>query len=202
MTRLRSPAQRAPQTTGQATELLARYSALDAQLAAHEAERQREIAGINAAADALVVPIAAKLRDIVKTLKPWWAASIDALTDGKRKSIELGGCVVGYRISPRKVTHPYGRDDAAVEVVRASPYAQQVLRVSYSLDKPAILKLLESQGSEDLRIDGDEIADTDPESLAALGFASKQTEEFFVDRVLPKPIASDVVDDPDASAVE
>lgn len=51
MSRLRSPAQRAPQTTEQATVLLARYAEASAQAAAIAARRLKAIARIEAATD-------------------------------------------------------------------------------------------------------------------------------------------------------
>lgn len=168
MTRIRSAAQRAPQSTEQAMVLLDRFATLDSELALAEANRQEALAATNAVADSIAIPLIAELKDIAKQLKPWWAASYDELTQGKRKSIELGGCMIGYRISPPKVTYSGGTDAEAVTAVAASAYAEQIIRNTLSLDKPAILKLLE----------GDDSA-----ALAELGFASKQSEVFFVERV-------------------
>jgi len=181
VTRLRSPAQRAPQTVAQATALATRYAVLSAQADTINARRAALMARANGVADAALVPIAAELKDIAKQLKPWWAASIDELTGGKRKSVELGGCTIGYRISPPKVVHDHGKDGDAVEVLIGSPYESVTIRVSHSLDKPAILKLLDEQGL----LDGDDGPDV---SLASLGFRSKQTEDFFIDVIAPVAI--------------
>lgn len=104
MTRVRSAAQRAPQTIEAATDLAGRFAELDAQLARIEADRQDELAKINGAADAAIVPIVAELKDIAKQLKPWWAAHFETLTDGKRKSIELGETLreAGFGIGQRE----------------------------------------------------------------------------------------------------
>lgn len=181
MTRLRSPAQRAPQTVQQATALATRYAVLSAQADAINARRAALMARVNGAADASLVPIAAELKDIAKQLKPWWAASIEELTGGKRKSIELGGCTLGYRISPPKVVHDHGKDGDAVEVLMGTPYEAITIRVSHSLDKPAILKALDEQAL----LDGDDVPAI---TLASLGFRSKQTEDFFIDVIAPAAI--------------
>lgn len=168
MTRIRSAAQRAPQSTEQAMVLLDRFATLDSELALAEANRQEALADTNAVADSIAIPLIAELKDIAKQLKPWWAASYDELTQGKRKSIELGGCMVGYRISPPKVTYAGGTDDEAVAALAGSGFVEQIVRTRRSLDKPALLKLLE----------GDDAA-----ALIELGFAATQTEVFFVERV-------------------
>lgn len=205
MTRLRSPAQRAPQTLDQATVLLSRYAQASAELSLIEANRLAELVTANAGADKLAVPLIAELKDIVKQLKPWWAASIDALTGGKKKSIELAGCSIGYRMTPPKVTYSEGTDAEAVDALRATDLAEQLIRVTYSLDKAAILKLLDSEDPKPVDggdIDGAAEPVVSPKQIVEeLGFASKQTEQFFVDVVAPAPLAVASVEDPDAHQV-
>ena len=181
MTRLRSPAQRAPQTTEAARALLEHYAQLDAQAALIALARDETISAAHASADAELVPIAAEQKDIVKQLKPWWAASIDALTGGKRKSIELGGCLIGYRISPPKVHFADGNDDAMAAVLIAAELADALVRTRHAPDKAAILRAL----------DGD-----DASKLSELGIEARQREDFFVERMsgdTPAPV--DVLDD-------
>lgn len=193
MTRLRTPAQRAPQSKAAAIELLEQFAQKAAALKVVYANRDSTLSTISATADLLAAPLVAEMKEIVKQLKPWWAASIDELTGGKRKSIDLGGCTIGYRISPPKVDHDFAKDDDAVLALQASPYAEQLVRVTYALDKPAILKLLDAQAIAaaaaaeagkpfvpELDDDGHPI-----KTLAALGFSSKQTEQFFVDAIAP-----------------
>lgn len=170
MTRLRSATARAPQTTEAATVIAARYAELAATIAEAEAERDAELAATNAAADAVLVPLVAELKDAAKQLKPWWEANVDALTAGRRKSIELGGCVLGYRISPPKVVFAGGTDAMAVTAIEGTELADTLLRMKTSLDKPAILKALDA-GAEQA------------EALGALGFEAKRAEEFFIDRI-------------------
>ncbi len=167
MTRVRSAAQRAPQTIEAATDLAGRFAELDAQLAKIEADRQDELAKINGAADAAIVPIVAKLKDIAKQLKPWWAAHFETLTDGKRKSIELGGCMLGYRVSPPKVTFAHGTDEDGARLLKRDGH-DALVREKISLDKPAVLKALDGEHGDALR---------------EAGFGMSQREDFFLERV-------------------
>lgn len=167
MTRVRSAAQRAPQTIEAATDLAGRFAELDGQLATIEAARQDELAKINGAADAAIVPIVAELKDIAKQLKPWWAANFETLTDGKRKSIELGGCMLGYRMSPPKVTFANGTDEDGARFLKGVG-CTELIREKVSLDKPAVLKALDGDLGEKLR---------------EAGFGMSQREDFFLERV-------------------
>lgn len=168
MSRVKAPAQRAPQSKEAAIALLERFAEASAEIDAVNARANAEIAKAKAEADLAVAPLGAELKEIAKQLKPWWAASIDALTAGKRKSIELGGCTIGYRMTPPKVVFAHGKDDAAVEAALGSVLAAEIVRTKHTLDKPAVLRLLE----------GEQAA-----ALAELGFSAEQREEFFIDPV-------------------
>lgn len=175
MSRLKSAAQRAPQTLEAATELLARFAAVDAQIAATNAQRDQSIAQVNAAADSCLVPLAAERDDLFKQLKAFWAARADELTDGRRRSVELGGCDIGTRLTTPKVVFAFGKDADGVAALEGTDYAAQLLRVGKTtLDKPAILKAL----------DGD-----DAEALCELGFSAEQKDEFFIAPIAASPIA-------------
>lgn len=208
MARLRSPAQRAPQTREEALPLATRFAALDARESAIEARRARLLARVNAAAEGLLVLIVAEKKDIVKQLKPWWAGNVDALTEGKRKSIEFGGCLIGYRINPPKVDFAPGGEDAAVAALVAAQQGDLV-RTKLSPDKVAILRVLDAGIAAQLpakdAIGQDELdrraaAIAAAEALTAIGFARKQPELFFVDRLGPKPDTVADVTDPDAGS--
>lgn len=178
MTRRKTTAQPAPQTLDQAIDLLTRYSTIAAGLAQVEVDRAEAKAKIDAAADKLVVPMEVELAEIVRQLKPWWAVASEELTNGKRKSIELAGCLIGQRMSTPKLIYlgkalGKANTDAAIAEVEACRYAQ-LLRLKKELDKPAILKAL---------ADGDEI-------VTGMGFGSRQREEFFVDAIPPRQLAT------------
>lgn len=175
MSRVKSAAQRAPQTTEQATALLARFTTVDAEIASVNAQRDDTIAQANAAADACLVPLAAERDDIVKQAKAWFAANVDELTKGARKSIELGGCLVGNRLSNPKLAFAHGKDADGVTALKAVDWAADLLRIGKTtLDKPAILKGLDGAVAE---------------QLVALGFSAEQKDEFFVERLAATPIA-------------
>ena len=180
MTRLRSPAQRAPQTLEEATAIAGRFATLDAMAASIEASRQRMLVKINGDADTSIAPIVAEMKDIVKRLKPWFAGNYDELTKGERKSIEIGGCHVGYRVSPPKVTFEGTDADGLAALLESG--LDDLVRVVRSIDKPAVLKALEGE---------------DASSVTALGFTIAQPELFFVDRLQPKP--DPVADVPDGA---
>lgn len=131
-----------PRTLERATELLAMHSHTAAKIAAFEADRRERIAGINASADAVVEPLIGELAGIEAAIEPWWKANAAALTKGKRKSIELGGCKIGTRSSADTLQIGVHPDDALASAV-ASKWRKQITRVTTSLDRKAIAKLLE-----------------------------------------------------------
>lgn len=183
MTRLRSAAQRAPQSLEAATALLARFAEVDATIEMLEARRAAGHARIDGRIDPKVVPLAAELKDIAKQLKPWWEANSEELTQGKRRSIELGGCQIGIRLSPPKVTHGHAKDGDAALALQGTAYAAGATKVTYTLDKPAILRILEEEAKAEPAPTPVEGEPAPPPKLAGLGFAAKQADEFFVDRL-------------------
>lgn len=198
MARVRSPAQRAPQTIEQAQALCARFVERSAQAALIVQARDETIAAANQDADTELVPITAELKDIEKQLKPFFAAKFDELTGGKRKSIELGGCYLGYRLDKASVSFAHGKDDDMAVTLRAAEMTDYV-RTKHSPDKVAIMKALEAErdaialreaapaaigdnGGPPIEDDGA----ASPASLSPLhdmGFAIKQGESFFLERV-------------------
>jgi len=181
MARMRSPAQRAPQNSNQARTLLKRFADLDAQETLVQAARDEAIARANQKADEELVTIVAAKKDIIKQLKPWWAASFEVLTGGKRKSIELGGCMLGFRLGQPTVSYAEGTDKDAAAALRAmgDDFAGYV-RVSYAPDKAAIMKALEAEADLPPSDDGGEAV---AKPLHDMGFSIKQTESFFVERL-------------------
>lgn len=195
MGRVRSPAQRAPQTIEQAQALCARFVERSAQAALIVQARDETIAAANQDADTELVPITAELKDIEKQLKPFFAAKFDELTGGKRKSIELGGCYLGYRLDKASVTFAHGKDDDMAVTLRAAEMTDYV-RTKHSPDKVAIMKALEAERDAIALRDaapaaigdngGPPIEEAARQALAPLhylGFAIKQGESFFLERV-------------------
>lgn len=157
-----------PKSLPAATRLLERYAELDGHLSKAEECRATRISDINAAADAVVAPLVKERDDIAAALEPWWLDSGPSLAGGK-KSMELGGCLIGSRLSRPKLVHGFESDDRATEAVRSTRWAKQATRVKYSLDRTATAKLLQ--------LGGKAAAD-----LSSLGFSIKQEECFFVER--------------------
>ena len=173
MTRVKAAALRAPTTTEQATELLAQLAKVIATIASHDAQRETAKQQIDAAADTCIVPLAAERDDLVKRLQPWYEGNVDELTGGKRKSIELGGCTIGHRTTPPKLVFEHGKDADGVEALQYFGRTAGTLKVpAPTLAKPLILAEL-ANGS----------ADPDAIPLELLGFAPKQTDEFFIEPI-------------------
>lgn len=173
MSRVKAAALRAPASTEEATALLAELATVIATIGAHDAQRDAAIQQIDAAADACIVPLAAQRDDLFKRLQPWYEGHADELTGGKRKSIELGGCTIGHRTTPPKLVFEHGKDADGVEALQHFGRTHGTLKVpAPTLVKPAILAEL-ANGP----------ADADAIPLELLGFAAKQTEEFFIEPI-------------------
>ena len=171
--RRKSPAQPAPQTLEQAIALLGRFAGLSHQLAGLEADRAGAKARIDEETDQAVTPIALELDQIHRQLKPWWAVAGAELTAARRKSIELGGCLIGERTGNPRLLYPKPETNA-VQLLAERAF-DRLLRIKRNLDKPAILKLL---GVADDAPAGEKL---DAQELRDLGFRANQPEEFFVE---------------------
>ena len=97
---------RQPRSTAAATDLCERWATIDGQIAEIEERRQADIAAINADADRAATDLIAQRDAITEKLEPWWAKARNDLTKGKRKSTEIGGCMVGTRIGKAKLGVP------------------------------------------------------------------------------------------------
>lgn len=159
---------RQPRSVEAATALCERYAELDGQIAEIEKGRQADIAAINANADRAANDLIAQRDTIAAKLEPWWATAAEKLTRGKRKSIELGGCMIGTRIGKESlgVTGERIKIIAALKRLR---WAKPLLRVTTSLDAKAIAKALGGKRAGELE---------------ELGLAKVPGKEaFFVERV-------------------
>lgn len=173
MTRVKAAALRAPSTTEEATELLAELATTIAAIGEHDAQRATAKQQIDAAADALIVPLAAVRDDLFKRLQPWYEGSVDALTGGKRKSIELGGCTIGHRTTPPKLVFEHGKDADGVEALLLFGRTAGTIKTpAPTLVKPVILAEL-ANGP----------ANPDDIPLELLGFEARQSEEFFIEPI-------------------
>ena len=178
-TRRKAVAQPAPQTIEEAAQLAGRYGGFLTSIEQLRADADAAIAQIEATRDAAIAPIEEEAKGIFLQLRAWWAVAGPTLTEGKRKSHELAGVVLGVRTTPPSLsTGKMKAPDAiaallrlAVDRMKKKDLGRRLLvlvRVKRELDRPAILKEL---ASEDL---GPLLRDA--------GFAPKQKEEFFIDR--------------------
>ena len=130
--------------------MLERYAALDGERAAIEGQRNESIAAINATADKMLTPVIEEMEAIAAKIEPWWAKSRDAILTGKRKSVELGGCMIGTRSGSTKLAIE-GQEKKIAERMKALAWARRLLRFSFSLKKADILKALDGKRGDELR---------------------------------------------------
>lgn len=163
-----TPAIKTPRTVAKATELLDLFATRTGALEKIEADRNAEIAKINAAADALAAPIVAELEKIHAAIATWWKTAAAEITKGKRKSAELGGCMLGTRTG-RTTLAIAGDVEAVLTKLQAARWAKPYVRTTHAIDKTAALKALDG---------------THGDKLQALGFSKQEGETvFFLERV-------------------
>jgi hypothetical protein len=159
----------APLTTEAATELLERYSVLSGKAGAVAGRRDLLLDRANVATDKLIAPIAAEMEVIKAQLEPWWKTEGVKLLTGKRKSIELGGCMVGTKQGRASLQLRSGDFDKEAEKLRKLAWAEPFVRVTVAIDKTATRNGLAGPLGAKLK---------------ARGFFEKPgADEFFVDRV-------------------
>lgn len=158
-----------PKTLPAATRMLERYAIASLALADIESSRSFAIAAANAEADHSAGPLIKELTDLETALEPWWNGPGKDLAGGK-KSVQLGGCMVGIRKGKPSLAHTFPKDDDAATALLSTRYKKQTTRVKYSLDKVGTLKLLQLGGKAG-------------ELLQGMGFSEKQDDRFFVERV-------------------
>lgn len=160
-------AHRTPRSIKAATTMLERFAAIEHDIAVEQARRNQVIADANAAADAATADLVKEREKIRDALAPWWPTVSAELTGGKRKSIELGGCVLGT-VAGRDSLAVDGNEAVIANTLSKRKWAQELIRLSISLDKAAILK---------------SIGGAYKAQLAALGLSRKEGgETFFVRR--------------------
>jgi phage host-nuclease inhibitor protein Gam len=155
---------RAPRTIAAATALAERYAAIEATIGGIEAQRNEAIAEANAEADKLAEQLLAERGAIREKLAAWWPGVSAELTKGKRKSIELGGCIIGSRSQRASLTIA-GDEKVIVTVLEKRKWAEPLLRKTTSLDKAAVLKSMDGVYAK---------------QLAALGFTKNEPDDAFV----------------------
>jgi phage host-nuclease inhibitor protein Gam len=187
MGRRKSAPVNAPSTTAEATALLGEYAKGVATIDHMRAHYDAIITDLQAERDKLVEPIESGLKDLFISLRAWWAVAGDSVTDGKRKTAEIAGCLVGLRINTPSLK--LAKDKTADQLVNDLDDAALfdfIIR-SAKLNKPTIIQALRGP------------ADPVKAALLDLGFTTSQTEQFFIDRLKPEGEAEDPQTIPDES---
>ena len=153
-----------PTTVDEATLLLEEFATLEGQLAKGEEYRAHLIATANARCDERANPLIARRGELAAALQTWWAGAAAALTGGKRKSIELGGCMIGSKAG-RASLAVVGDEAAIATKLSRRKWAVGLFRVTVAMDKAALLKAL---------------AGVHGRKLKALGLGRKDGAETFI----------------------
>lgn len=141
---------RAPRSTKAAQELAERFAEIDGLIAVIEERRNAEIAAANKQADEDQLGLIRARDAITAKLEAWWPGAAEALTKGERKSIELGGCMIGT-VSQRDSLGVDGDEKAIVAALEKHDWAEPLLKVKTTLDKVAILKSIDGAYKVQLR---------------------------------------------------
>lgn len=166
MTKLRANA-----PVDQATPALERYAQLETEIALAEAARAEAITGCNAAADTVLVPLVKERDALREQLEPWWKRMGGALLKGKRKTVELAGCIIGSKAKRSSLLFmglDMGADEdvTAVTLLQKDRWSRGYIRTTHKVDKTAVAAALaeKKHGAK----------------LAALGFSKPDAGETFV----------------------
>lgn len=143
---------------------LEQFAATERELAQIEAERTRLLGEVNAEADRLARPVLAEQAKLRAAIAVWWTKDGAALCPSGRKSIELGGCMIGSH-SPRAFLAIDGDLALVVAALEKRKWAGPLLRTKVEIDRAAVLKSIDGVYKRD---------------LAKLGFRKVEPDEQFV----------------------
>lgn len=149
----------------QLTPLLERYAQLSVELDLAEAARAEGYATVNSIADKIALPIVTEMDEIRAAVEPWWKRNGANLLTGKRKTVELAGCMIGSKAGRSSLQFAGGDDTAATAALQAHRWAKPYVRVTYAPDKTAI---------------GTALTGKHAKQLAELGFSKPAGAETFV----------------------
>lgn len=179
MTRRKAPLVDAIASIEEARTVAGHYAAIDADIAAIEAERKIRLAEINADCDQRIAGRSDHLAVHFRRLKAWWEAGGSDIA-GKNKSAELGGVNIGTRTPPHSLTWAKGKKigDLVADLKRRRWGAvKKFLRVKTELNKDALIDALKADERE-------------AQVLVKMGFGLSQKDEFFI-----APIATTEVEE-------
>jgi phage host-nuclease inhibitor protein Gam len=178
----------APQTIEQATQLLADYALCLTQAEQIRADADAAIAEIQSARDGWLKPLDERMKTIFGQLRTWWAVAAPHLTDdGKRRSVEIAGCIIGHRTSTPRLDLGGAKAEDLVQMLLRDGL-QDVIRTKHDLDKQTILRELGRLPLEELG-----------ERLTSYGLSRRQRDEFFIDRASEKPAPTETIETEDAA---
>lgn len=183
--RRKAPRKTLPQTIDEAVTLAVNYLETSASIEQMKADADQAIAQIQAARDAMILPLKQNVDQTFSDLRDWWAVAGPEMTKGKRKSIEIAGCLIGERTTPPALKHLGIRKEDLIAKLEEMTLGQ-FLRIKRDLDKPAILSAL--------RLEDDVSA-----LLTAIGMSAEQKDEFFIDRAVPKDANSEIIEERSAA---
>ncbi len=161
----RNAAVRAPRSLTEAQRLCEGFAAIDAEIAAIEEARDVAIAAANAQVDRDLAPLLTRREAIRAKLEPWWAENSGVLTQGMRKSAELGGCIL---------KSASGRQSLVLAVPEAEVIAALQKRADGRLYLRSKVELVKAAVTAALGNDGPEA-----EMLAALGLRLERGPDVF-----------------------
>jgi phage host-nuclease inhibitor protein Gam len=195
--RRKAPAQLAPQTLEQAIALLSEYRDIVDTIDELGEERDRAIARIKGGYDEFAVPLDQKAKELFRQLRAWWAVASPELTEGKRKSIELAGVMIGERTTPPALVLPKGSSAEAIVDDLLKWLGGDYVITTHKLDKQTIIKALRAAAFEADPRETDEVQFAHELRILReeLKLTVGQKEEFFIDRPA-KTAAVDVVAEP------
>lgn len=201
MARRKSAPQAAPSTLPEAIAIIERYLGIEAEIEQLKADADRSIVTIQSARDTLVAPLKVETDGLFLQLRAWWAVAGPDMTEGKRKSIELAGALIGERTTPPALKTPRGVPMQEVIDGLFDWLGGDFLVTTHKLDKPAIIRALR------LRLDPEDDSHADGlRDQRILGETLKltvdQREEFFIDRAAPKEPDPEVVETPAPAIAE
>lgn len=176
MTRRKAPALDLPETLEEAAVLASRVALLEADIAGIEAEQKVRLALVNQEIGERIATRRDELDALIPRLSAWWQASGRELLANGKKSAKFAGVEMGMRTDPPSLGWVKGNTaKKLLAALLGLPWAlnAKLLRVTYALDKDAILKAVSKPG---------DIAD----KLTRLGFKRVQDEKFFIEPVPPK----------------
>lgn len=144
---------RAPRSIPAAIALCERFALLDGQIETIEADRQASIAAVNGRCDTAANDLIAERDAIAAKVLPWFERDKDTLLTGARKSVELGGCLLGSRTG-KAVLAVAGKEADIADALHKLRWAKALVRVKSSLDRNAVGKALDGQRAAELQAIG------------------------------------------------